>query len=246
MSESKELIPSGSIDLPEFGLVDLWRHENLSDARGPWAGDVADAYSRDMRRANLSRAAQGLGSEQDEFPSRLFRPDEEVGFQTGATRPEYIVISYTWGRWRRDPPANDTPVAGCHWQVPHNRLFTRSELTAANRNISCGSNAWVDVFCIPRIEDDPENAREIGKQGAIFRNGSRACVWLGTGGEDALREVCSRVSDSWSMLAPDILAFRDVETYKPGPRSEANILETRRRIHLIASFTDRVPWVSSL
>ncbi len=120
--------------------------------------------------------------------------------------------------------------------VPANDLFSREEFTKAIRNICKGLNVWVDVLCIPQNETDPEMAIEIGKQGDIFRSASYAAVWLSSGGEEDLVEICSAVPEETFMIPPDALALRHPE----------NIGEARRRLRLVARLPGSVPWTTSL
>ena len=129
----------------------------------------------------------------------------------------------------------DTPVQGGYWKVPANDLFTREELNTAIRNIAGNACAWVDVLCIPQ-DESKEMANEIGKQSEIFRQASRAAVWLCSGGEDAFTEICSSVPEEKFMIPPDALALHKPE----------NILEARRRLKLLAELPKLVPWTTSL
>ncbi|RYP55141.1 hypothetical protein DL768_000260 [Monosporascus sp. mg162] len=168
------------------------------------------------------------------FPNRLVGLDGAT-FVTSHPCPEYVVISYTWGRWKRKTRDRDTQVRGGHWMVPANDLFTRGDLDAAIRNIAGESNIWVDVLCIPQ-DDSAEMAAEIGKQSEIFRLASRAAVWLCSGGEEALVEICSAVPEETYMIPPDVLALHNPE----------NIAEARRRLALVANLPGLIPWTTSL
>ncbi|KAF2253263.1 hypothetical protein BU26DRAFT_449917 [Trematosphaeria pertusa] len=235
--------PSRELEFPIFNLHDLAAHHYLDNSVGPWSASRSAEYHQKVRGAEWLRATR-LGKDVT-FPSRLLSPSGE-SFRTGSLRPEYVVISYTWGRWMKKKRYRDTPIQGGHWKAPWNKRFTRAELDSAIQTIANGSHAWVDVFCIPQMDNDPEMANEISKQGEIFRSASRAAVWLGTGGEEVLREVCSWVPDTQTLIVPDTLALADKHMNSPEPRLPEKIAETVRRIKLISEFTEHVPWCNSL
>lgn len=181
-------------------------------------------------------------------PCRLYSPNGEsflTDMSTGLKTP-FVVISYTWGRWMLKTRERDTPIKGAKWCAPANSLFTRTELDFAIRKIAQDSNAWVDVFCIPQNDDDPQKAIEIGKQGSIFRMASHAAVWLGTGGEDVLEEVCSWVPETVEMIPVSIFTLPNDSLLNFKGRPENRNEETWRRMKIISEFTKRVPWASSL
>lgn len=192
------------------------------------------------------------------LPGRLYNP-REGSFPTrrpAATssskqlgndwRPEYVVISYTWGRWKLETREKDTVISGANWMAPANSLFTRSDLDLAVQKIAGASDVWLDVFCIPQNDDDPEKAIEIGKQGSIFRSASRAAVWLGTGGEHILAEVCSWVPETVTMVPVSVFSIPSelelVEIGRPKQRDQ----EGWRRMKVVSEFTKHIPWASSL
>jgi hypothetical protein len=137
-------------------------------------------------------------------------------------------------------------VKGGYWKVPANENFSRTDLDLALNKIAGGQHAWLDVLCIPQIskgEKNEEHSREIGKQGEIFRAAARAAVWLNSGGESVLAEICSWVPEDSHMVTPDVLCVPsrwDMRYGHPG------LAEARRRFRLIASLTEQVPWTTSL
>ncbi|KAF2252748.1 hypothetical protein BU26DRAFT_515208 [Trematosphaeria pertusa] len=171
------------------------------------------------------------------YPSRLVSPYMKVEAQDRTLAvPEYTVISYTWGRWMLKDRGQDTTLAGCHWKIPATSLFSRQQLETAALHISGGHHFWLDVFCIPQDDDDPEKAREIQKQGDIFANASRAAVWLCSGGEDVLRDICS-----WT--DPDFVR----PALRLAPTAENRMAEeTTRRLRVIRSIRTAIPWTTSL
>ncbi len=235
----------GSLELPVWELGLIGHHGVLAESYGPWSCGMAGIYAEDVRRTFAERFRNLPSSEA--FPSRLLGPDG-ASFQTANVHPppKFMVISYTWGRWMRPTREADTILRGGHWKVPANERFTRQDLDTAVQKISGGENAWVDVFCIPQGDGDPEKAVEIGKQGAIFRAASRAAVWLGTGGEDVFIEVCSWVPETTYMVTPSIFQLPTQHLLEIKGRPSGRNDETWRRMRLISRFTDEMPWASSL
>lgn len=142
--------------------------------------------------------------------------------------------------------SDDTTVRGGYWKIPANKLFTRNDLDEAIQKIAGGSHSWVDVFCIPQDDEDPQKGLEIGKQSAIFRSASRAAVWLSTGGEEILAEVCSWQPEVVYMISESILDFDITLSCGDSERVTAIRKRTRERLEIIAKFSDLVPWASSL
>lgn len=174
------------------------------------------------------------------FPSRLFH--QGISHETRYLQdcPPYIVVSYTWGRWK----LNGTPgtsLPGIHWSVPATGLFTRAELDFAVSKIGRDTHVWLDVFCIPQDDKDPEMAEEIQKQGEIFANAAEAAVWLCSGGDDVLIEVCS-----WADHIQDSISVRVDPTRLFNPVTSSFPDETLDLFRTLAGFTDKVPWASSL
>ncbi|KAJ5937949.1 hypothetical protein N7454_004291 [Penicillium verhagenii] len=168
-----------------------------------------------------------------------------LSIETPQKCPDYVVISYTWGRWRKPTRESDTPVHGGYWDVPSNTLFSREDLDFAIQNIANGDHAWVDVFCIPQLDSDPLNAREIGKQSAIFRSASRAAVWLCSGGGDILAEICSWVPEGPTFVDPVTVPFPSFYSMREGT-AHLDLNEYRRRTALIVALAKAVPWTTSL
>jgi len=225
--------------MPAFGTAQALEPENLHDDFGRLGPRFLNTYEGKL--VGIARPIQG-SFQASIFPSRLVGPDGAT-FLTTQPYPNYVVISYTWGRWKHPSRDLDTPVLGGHWNVPANHLFSREDLDAAVRKIADGGNAWLDVLCIPQIDKDPEHAQEIGKQSEIFRSASRAAVWLASGGEKTLAEICSWVPETSYLIRPDILRLPDMLDIRSGA---IDLTETRRRLRLIASLTKQVPWTTSL
>lgn len=237
-------------------------YQNTDDADRPWGlwgrlTGISSVYNRDVRESVARRALQvpSMGL----LPGRLYSPSQGsflVNTQAQATSsaepvesnecPEYVVISYTWGRWVLESRENDTAIPGADWLAPANSLFTRADLDLAIRKIAGESHVWLDVFCIPQKDDDPGKAIEIGKQGSIFRSASRAVVWLGTGGEQAVAEVCSWVPEVIEMISVDVFSLPSEYMIHSQRRPAQRMPETWRRLKIVAEFTKHVPWASSL
>ncbi|KAH7368921.1 hypothetical protein B0T11DRAFT_327057 [Plectosphaerella cucumerina] len=89
------------------------------------------------------------------------------------SRPPYLCVSHTWGRWRT---RTDAPVPGVPWPVPENKLYDVRSLP--DKLPRLGSRyVWLDLFCIP--QDRGERARlEIANQASIFRGATHCVAWL--------------------------------------------------------------------
>jgi hypothetical protein len=169
-----------------------------------------------------------------EYPSRVIAPSGR-SIKVNDVPPPYAAISYTWGRWMSLNRQDDSDAEGCHWKIPANTLFTRKDLDLAVKNIGGNKSVWLDVFCIPQDDSDAEKAVEIGKQGGIFANASHAAVWLCSGGEEELRDVCSWTFEEFIYEALDLRPFK-------GHLHE----ETRRRLMVLEALPRAIPWLSSL
>jgi hypothetical protein len=92
------------------------------------------------------------------------------------SKPEYICISHTWGRWL-DPAKPPTTVSGVPWLVPQNTIFKVQELPHRLRDAFPTKYLWFDLLCIP--QDGSERALlEISRQADIFGNASAVVAWL--------------------------------------------------------------------
>ncbi|KAL5044718.1 hypothetical protein BDW71DRAFT_209093 [Aspergillus fruticulosus] len=236
---------AGQLLMPRPKAWDFLRAEKLHNhAIHPLGPAFSDSYEQKMTVA--PRQAQS-SDPTNIYPSRLVNPDG-ITIRASAPYPEYIVISYTWGRWKQKSRENDTPIQGAHWKAPANTRFSRQELDLAVRNIAQGCHVWMDVLCIPQIdqdqgEKDEENSREIAKQGEIFRSASRAAVWLCSGGDNTLAEICSWVPEEHNLVEPNVLCTPSLTDLK---KCTIDWTEATRRLHLIASLTEDVPWTTSL
>ncbi|GKZ29747.1 hypothetical protein AbraIFM66950_006374 [Aspergillus brasiliensis] len=226
--------------MPTFTTVPVLNSSKLHNELWSFSGPQ---FITDFRQKTVSKPRPVTPSEQAKlYPSRLVTPDG-TSVHTQHPYPEYVVISYTWGRWKLRTRDQDTDVKGGYWKVPANQLFTRGDLDTAVQKIGKGRHVWLDVLCIPQIDGDHEHGVEISKQGEIFRSASEAAVWLCSGGEDTLAEICSWVPDEPQMVDPDVLQTPNLLDVRSGT---ADLSETRRRLQLIISLTTDVPWTTSL
>ncbi|EFX00045.1 hypothetical protein CMQ_7047 [Grosmannia clavigera kw1407] len=113
-------------------------------------------------------------------------------------RPQYSILSYTWGRFKVDG-GETLAVEGVDWQIP---AINPEHFTAAafQRVIDerLGSDAiewaWIDVACIDQRPGNPDMAIEIGNQASIFNKAAHAFVWLTSivgGRETAIKDIVS-------------------------------------------------------
>jgi hypothetical protein len=92
------------------------------------------------------------------------------------TKPEYICISHTWGRWV-DSKNPSIAVIGVPWLVPQNIIFRVQELPERLRSAFPVKFLWLDLVCIP--QDMTERALiEISRQADIFGNAVAVVAWL--------------------------------------------------------------------
>ncbi|RAL03709.1 uncharacterized protein BO80DRAFT_422641 [Aspergillus ibericus CBS 121593] len=226
--------------MPAFSTV---AELNSSKLHNEYWSSTGPDFIPSFRHKTISNPRPVPPSDQAKlYPSRLVTPDG-TSVRIQPPYPEYVVISYTWGRWKHRTREQDTEVKGGHWKVPANTLFTRDDLDTAVRNIAKGRHVWLDVLCIPQLDGDPEHGVEISKQGEIFRSASAAAVWLCSGGEETLAEICSWAPDESQMVDPDVLQVPNLLDIRSG---HVDLSETRRRLQLIIALTTDVPWTTSL
>ena len=122
-------------------------------------------------------------------PYYLWDVQQSLTVETGnlETKPEYLAVSHTWGRWMK----SDLPlvkIPGVQWPVPPNSKFDVSripdELGTIGRRLNC-RYVWFDLVCIPQVDDDcPDfgwgaiKRREIGRQASVFSSAKHAVAWL--------------------------------------------------------------------
>lgn len=116
------------------------------------------------------------------IPTLISHERSELPVYGDIEKPNYSVLSYTWGRFQvRNPTqAHSLPIQGVTWEIPtiQDNHFTVEAFHAVLSRISLGTEwAWIDVACIDQ-EDDEVKMSEIGRQAAIFRKAKYAYVWL--------------------------------------------------------------------
>ncbi|KUI59638.1 hypothetical protein VP1G_06882 [Cytospora mali] len=100
-------------------------------------------------------------------------------FHEQEQRPDYAIVSHTWGRWRVD--GDGVRIEGVPWLVPCNTRFDVERLPdeLLNNIAVFGGlkHIWFDLLCIP--QDRSELAQvEISRQAAIFGNAKLAICWM--------------------------------------------------------------------
>jgi hypothetical protein len=149
-----------------------------------------------------------IGQEDTRRPKWLWdtREARTVPVSEACIDEGYIVISYTWGRWR----AGTRKEEGTSWSLPEIRADVCGDMMQSLKQIMATIPAsryfWVDVLCINQ-DDAAEKEEEIAKQAAIF-GGAKACfVYLWTlEGSDELAHVAASLGDKvmWALQFADL------------------------------------------
>ncbi|KAH0536394.1 hypothetical protein FGG08_006744 [Glutinoglossum americanum] len=106
------------------------------------------------------------------------REVSEIIKSTGKV-PDYVAISHTWGRWRKD----DEPWVSLDvpWKIPQNGRFEVVDLPHTLERFPC-KYIWLDLLTIPQEDSPPSmleiQQAEIKRQATIFRNASTTVAWL--------------------------------------------------------------------
>ena len=126
------------------------------------------------------------GQQQKLWPRRLLHVPsmtsvEREGEYTymGIQKPEYNILSYTWGRYQV-PGGSSLKIKNVGWEIPSiNPLrFTVEDLERTLQAVSRGNPfVWIDIACIDQ-NDYTIKMDEIGRQAGIFFNAKDAFVWL--------------------------------------------------------------------
>ena len=103
-------------------------------------------------------------------------------------RPEYVVVSHTWGRWiQRTEDNHDAPPVSIpgvpDWKVPPNTKFKVQDLPNILQQIPFQvPYIWMDLLCIPQKPSDPGLTtiaqNEIARQAEIFHWAAGGAVWF--------------------------------------------------------------------
>lgn len=204
--------------------------------------DLAPLQIGRLEAQDLRTSTQQAALTPDTYPSRLYYSGQSSVTDASASKP-YTTISYTWGRWKDADTSNASDLFGAHWKVPANHLFTRADLDTVVEKIGNGGHVWLDVFCIPQIDDDPEMAREIGKQGEIFKNAATSAVWLNSGGANVILDITSWTSNAWTNREG---SGNDMKAFHLFGSSAVEKAEQLRQLHVLISLPEKVPWTTSL
>ncbi|KAI0448512.1 hypothetical protein F5B21DRAFT_497348 [Xylaria acuta] len=98
-----------------------------------------------------------------------------------ASKPSYVCISHTWGRWRTKEMVE---VVGIPWKIPQNTVFGAENIPAHLGGLVDQIDTdfvWFDLVCIPQTREGPMGVvaeREIAQQAAIFRGSTQCLAWF--------------------------------------------------------------------
>lgn len=88
---------------------------------------------------------------------------------------QYICISHTWGRYRKNEEGATIP--GTLWPIPRNTIVDVEDLPTQFAKAFGQGFVWFDLFCIP--QDRSKLAlKEIARQGIIFQNAKSVIAWI--------------------------------------------------------------------
>ena len=138
-----------------------------------------------------------------------------------ASRPRFICISHTWGRWES---GGSIRLEGVPWRLPYNSRFDVRDLPSMFDKADMPTNyVWFDLVCIPQGDSDPDRqSKEIAKQADIFVNAVGCVAWLND--VKSWNKVLS--APNWLGLAflrsGSGLAFPDSDKYIQMVEDEAN------------------------
>lgn len=153
-------------------------------------------------------------------------------------RPDYSILSYTWGRWEDRNPhyPRSLPVLGVPWKVPtikESHFTVETFQKIVNQMQTTGLEwAWIDIACIDQ-ESDAIKMDEVGRQASIFRKASNVFVWL----SHSCCETMATAMDVLDSKAPGIWSTDDIDKLDFGLVREIDEAVT-------VIFSD--PWFSSL
>lgn len=172
------------------------------------------------------------------IPTMTSHERAEGDWYGGTQRPDYSILSYTWGRWEDRNPRQprSLPVLGIPWKVP---TISESHFTVetfqkiVNQMQTTGIEwAWIDIACIDQ-ENDAIKMDEVGKQASIFRKASNVFVWLAR----SCGQTLAAAMDVLESKAPGIWLTDDVDELDLGL-----VRDIDQAVTVI--FSD--PWFSSL
>ncbi|KAL1639151.1 hypothetical protein SLS58_008238 [Diplodia intermedia] len=162
---------------------------------------------------------------------------ERIGEHTYGVdeKPEYTILTYTWGRWRADWGCPALPVKGTTWKIPpvKESCFTVEAFQRVLEVLRHEADyVWVDVACIDQENNDVK-MHEIGRQVGIFKGAKRASVWLHSLSNVELKNLLDNIFQYGPQMCPGSMDNTSVPT----------VVETLQR-----SFEGlfRDPWFTSL
>ncbi|KAF2122738.1 hypothetical protein BDV96DRAFT_656398 [Lophiotrema nucula] len=120
-----------------------------------------------------------------EWPLRLLHIPSMTSFERNGTceylgieRPQYAIITYTWGRFTAPDGGPALPVEGTTWVIPPVHCFSVELFFATIKNIGSRYDwLWLDVACIDQIDEQVKMA-EVARQVGIFHGAAEAFAWL--------------------------------------------------------------------
>lgn len=162
---------------------------------------------------------------QNEWPLRLLHIPtmtsvERTGESTYGTddKPEYSILTYTWGRFRAEWGSPALDVKGTTWKIPpiKESCFT---VEAFQHVINFMGHdveyAWVDVACIDQ-ENREVKMYEVGRQVGIFKGAKRAYVWLHSFSNAELKSLHDTIIEYGpQIIHPSLREYGNLRTVMP-------------------------------
>jgi hypothetical protein len=138
--------------------------------------------------------------------SLLRKWENGIHFYCSKSRPEYNILTHTWGWWQLDVgPALD--IKGVSWKIPpiDQVRFSVEDLQRVIHRISKTADyVWIDVACIDQ-ENDEVKLEEIRHQAGIFERAGRVFVWLSHSTSNELQLCIDKANQSYRI-------YRDYST----------------------------------
>lgn len=167
--------------------------------------------------------------------------------------PRYSILSYTWGRWElpkhgevgKSASSRELalPIQATTWEIPmvDGVHFTVRAFQDALEVIRKNGTDWVwlDIACIDQ-ENDAVKMDEVGRQASIFKQASRAYIWLCRLPEGYLGEAYGTLRDAGDRLDQIFIQFN------PERFNSKDTLTELQRIDQSISTILNDTWFSSL
>lgn len=166
-----------------------------------------------------------------------------------SSRPDYIAVSHTWGRWIIRDEA--TSLDGTPWPIPQNSRFRVADLPVILEGIPLDHRyVWMDLVCIPQDHSDLSRI-EISRQAKIFQSASITVMWLhdiqGWSGLSTALEWLSLDFMIDNRFAKDINAARQRQMVLQQDSSQLELLiSISQEESRIVSHMEMNPWFTSL